>query len=133
MSKNLIVLSRLDDRKRAHEYVEAAPAGTRVEFKAPRRTLPQNDRFWAMLTDIARQKEHCGRKYPTTIWKVLMMHAMGREAEFLPALNGEDLVSLGYHSSELSKDEMSELMEFMSAWGAEHSVEFHEPVIGSAV
>ena len=35
---------------------------TRVEFKQPKRTLPQNDRTNA-LTDIAAQSTHCGLLY----------------------------------------------------------------------
>lgn len=33
----------------------------------------------------------------------------------------------GFKSSELSIPEMSDLMEFMSAWGAENGVTFREP------
>ena len=29
---------------------------TRVEFKGPKRTLDQNSRMWAMLTDVSRQQ-----------------------------------------------------------------------------
>ena len=126
MSRALLVLNSNDTRQKAASWVAKAPAGTRVEFKASKRTLPQNDRMWAMLTDIARQKEHCGRKYTPDEWKVLFMHACGREMQFVPALNGSGFMPLGYRSSDLSKGEMSDLIEFMLAWGAENGVEFHD-------
>lgn len=126
MSRHLLTIHSTADRARAARYVAQAPFGTRIEFKAAKRTLPQNDRMWAMLTDIARQKEHSGRKYTPDEWKVLFMHACGRETQFVPALNGTGFLPLGYRSSDLSKAEMSDLIEFMMAWGTENGVTFHD-------
>lgn len=126
MSRHLLVLHSAADRARATRYLAQAPAGTRVEFKAAKRSLAQNDRLWAMLTDIAAQKEHGGRKYTPDQWKALFMHACGREMQFVPTLDGTSFMPLGYRSSELSKAEMSELIEFMAAWGAENGVTFHD-------
>jgi hypothetical protein len=127
MARALVTLHTAADRERAALWIKAAPQRTRVEFKGPRRTLPQNDRMWAMLTDVATQKEHCGRKYSTDQWKALFMHACGREVQFLPALDGQGFIPWGQSSSDLSVEEMTTLIEFMFAWGAEHGVTFHEP------
>lgn len=124
MSRHLLTLNSSADRDRARRYVAAAPNGTRVEFKAEKRSLPQNDRMWAMLTDIAAQKEHGGRRYTPDKWKVLFMHACGREVQFIPALDGTSFIPWGQSSSDLSKAEMSELIEFMFSWGAENGVVF---------
>ena len=132
MSRHLIALNSTADRQRAHRYIGAAPFGTRVELKAAKRTLPQNDRMWAMLTDIAQQKEHGGRKYTPDIWKALFMSACGREVQFVPALDGTTFLPLGYRSSDLSKQEMTDLIEFMFSWGAENGVVFHDPATESA-
>jgi hypothetical protein len=126
MSRALLVLSNNDVRARAISWVQKAPAGTRVEFKQQKRTTEQNDRMWAMLTDIARQKQHCGRKYTPDEWKCLFMNACGRETQFVPTLDGSGFFPLGYRSSDLSKQEMSDLIEFMLAWGAENGVVFHD-------
>lgn len=128
MSRHLIVIYTDADRLRLGRYIDAAPTGTRVELKAAKRTLPQNDRMWAMLTDIAAQKEHCGRKYTPDMWKVLFMHACGREVQFLPSLDGQTFIPWGNRSSDLSKGEMSELIEFMMAWGTQNGVQFHDPI-----
>lgn len=128
MSRHLITLNSSADRARVVKYAAQAPSGTRVEFKAAKRTLPQNDRMWAMLTDVAAQKEHGGRKLKPEIWKCLFMHACGKEVKFLPALDGSGFVPLSYHSSDLSKDEMSQLIEFMMAWGTENGVVFHDGI-----
>ncbi len=127
MSRALITIATEQDRLRAAKWVTQAPAGTRVEFKAPKRSLPQNDRFWAMLTDISTQKEHAGRKHTTNQWKALFMHACGREVQFLLSLDGVTFIPWGQSSSDLSKDEMTDLIEFMFSWGAENGVVFHDP------
>ena len=113
-------------REKAAYWARKLPDGTRVDFKGPKRTLDQNARFWAMLTDVATQVEHCGRRYTPDAWKVLFLHAIGREVQFLPALDGTTFIPFGQSSSDLSKAEMSDLMEFVSAWGAERGVVFHD-------
>ena|SRR5581483_2068449 len=126
MSRALIVIHSELDRKRAANWCAKAPEGTRVEFKAAKRSLDQNSRLWAMLSDVASQKEHHGKKYPTEIWKCLFMHALGREVQFIPALQDKTFLPLSLSSSDLSKAEMSELIDFIGAWGAEQGVIFHD-------
>lgn len=128
MSRALLILANSSVRERAHRWVDALPAGTRVEFKQPKRTTEQNAKMWAMLTDIATQKEHCGQRHSAETWKVIFLHALGRETQFIPALNGAGFLPIGQSSSDLSKSEMSDLIELMHAWGAEHGVAFHDDV-----
>lgn len=128
MSRALISVRTDADRERASKWASQAPAGTRIEFKQPKRSLPQNDRMWAMLTDIASQKEHAGRKYSPDQWKILFMHACGREVQFIPALDNSTFIPWGQSSSDLSKSEMTDLIECMFAWGADNGVTFHDQV-----
>jgi len=127
VGRALIVIRSDIDRRKAVLWCQKAPVGTRVEYKASKRTLPQNDRMWAMLTDVAEQKQHAGRKYTPDQWKVLMMHACGRAVQFMPALDGSTFLPWGQSSSDLSKEEMSDLIEFMFAWGAENGVVWSDP------
>lgn len=126
MARAVLVLNNAHQRNRASAWCRNAPSGTRVEFKEAKRTLPQNDRMWAMLTDVSKQVTHAGRRYSPDEWKVLFMHALGQQVEFLPALDGQGFVPYGHHSSDLGKSEMSELIELIAAWGAEHGVQFHD-------
>lgn len=127
MSRAFITLYDRAARERACRAIMACPAKSRVEIKAEKRTLPQNDRMWAMLTDVAQQKDHCGRRYTPDQWKVLFMHACGREVQFIPALDpANGFIPWGQRSSDLSKDGMTALIEFMFAWGAENGVVFHD-------
>lgn len=126
MSRAVLILANAAVRSKAAAWAMSAPQGTRVEFRETKRSIPQNDRMWAMLSDIAQQKEHFGRKYTPDQWKVLFMQACGSEMQFVPTLDGTTFMPLGYRSSELSKQEMSALIESMFAWGAENGVTFHD-------
>ena len=82
MSRALIVRHGLTDRARAIGLIQKAPTGSRVEVKGARRTLPQSARLWAMLTDVAAQATHHGLRYTLDQWKVIFLHALGREVQF---------------------------------------------------
>lgn len=123
----LLILANDQVRARAHRWIDTAKPGTRIEFRGPQRTLEQNDRMWAMLTDVARQHEHAGRRYDPDSWKVLFLTALGNELRFAPSLDGKGFVPLGTSSSRLTKAEMTDLIEFMFAWGAENGIVWSDP------
>lgn len=127
MSRALIVLKHSSDREKVAKWAMTAPWGTRIEWKAPSRSIPQNKRLWAMLGDISAQKAHAGRKYSPETWKHLFMHALGREVQFVPALDGQTFIPIGQSSSDLSKVEMTDLIEFMFEWGARNDVKWSDP------
>jgi hypothetical protein len=127
MSRALLTLNAPSDRLRASRWLQQAPAGTRLEFKAPQRSLEQNSRMWAMLTDVSTQKMHAGRRYTPDQWKVLFMHACGREIQFLPALDNSTFIPWGQSSSDLSTSEMADLITFMMKWGDENGVRWTDP------
>jgi hypothetical protein len=126
MTRALLHLVNDTVRARAHQWIDKAPPGTRVEFKAPQRSPEQNSMMWALLTDIATQKKHHGRRYTADAWKAMFLHALGQEVIFLPSLDGATVIPYGRSSSDLSKEEMSELIELILAWGAENGVVFTE-------
>ena len=123
MSRAIITLRGSADRSRATAWVSKAPVGTRVEFKQAKRSLPQNDRMWAMLTDIARQLLWHGQRLTPDDWKLIFLDGLKGEIRTVPNLDGNGLVSLR-RSSDLSKAEMSDLIDLIGAFGAEHGVEF---------
>lgn len=130
MSRALLVLNSQDTRQKASTWVAKAPAGTRVEFKGPKRTLDQNARLWAHLTDVAEQATHAGKKWPTEVWKVLFLHGLQSEIQLVPSLDGSGLVPLN-RTSDLSKQEMGDLITFIEVWGAENGVTFHDTEVAA--
>ena len=53
MSRATAIIATKADRERLCGWIMRAPWNTRVEFKAPKRTLPQNDRMWALMELIS--------------------------------------------------------------------------------
>lgn len=124
MSRALIIVHGNADRERAGRWAAQAPYGTRIEFKATKRTLPQNAKFWALLSDVASQIVWHGQRLSTEDWKLVFLDALTREARVVPNIDGNGVVPLR-RSSDLTKDEMSEAIEIILAFGANHGVVFH--------
>ena len=124
MTRYVMTLRSNDDRRRACKYVDGAPYGTRVEFKATKRTLPQNDMMWSLLTDVAEQVLWHGVRLRPDDFKLLFLDALKRELRVVPNLGGDGFCHLGRSSSDLSKSEMSEMIEFIIAWGTQKDVKF---------
>lgn len=127
MSRALVVLAFKTDRELAKRWIDQAPVNARVELKAPKRSLPQNDRFWASLTDVARQVPWHGVKLTPDDWKLIFLDALKRELRMVPNLNGDGFVNLGRSSSDLTKEEMSDCLELIYAFGAQRGVVFTDP------
>jgi hypothetical protein len=126
MSRALVTVNSRTDRERAAKWAMQAPTGTRIEFKETKRSLPQNDRFWASLTDVAVQLPWHGIKLSPTDWKLIFLDALKRELRMVPNIDGTGFVNLSRSSSDLSKGEMSDLLELIYAFGAQHGVVFHD-------
>ena len=129
MARALITLHQDSDRQKAVRWAMIAPQGTRVEFKKPKRTIPQNDKMWSMLTDVAEQLPWHGVKLTPDDYKLIFLDALNREIRMVPNIDGTGFVNLGRSSSDLSKEEMSDLFEIIHAFGALHGVVFHDPVM----
>jgi hypothetical protein len=127
MTRALLVLSSPDIRQRAAYWASKLPDGTRVTFQAPRRSLDQNSRLWAMLSDVATQVRWHGIKLSPEDYKLLFLDALKREVRMVPNIDGNGFVSLGRSSSDLSKAEFSDLIELIHQFGASHNVVFHDP------
>jgi hypothetical protein len=111
-------------RKRAVQAVAEAPDGHVLTIKEPTRSRDQNDKMWAMLTDISRA-EPLGRMHTPDDWKAILMNACGWECQFIEGLDGRPFPQ-GFKSSQLTKSQMSALIEFMFAFGAEHGVRWSD-------
>lgn len=124
MSRATFILRGPKDVATAVRFLTSAPALTVVTFKRNRRTVDQNSLMWRLLTLISAQLEWHGQKYTAEDWKDFAMHAL-RRARWMPSEDG-GMVPIGMRTSDLTKDEMSELVEFLYAFGAQHEVDFGE-------
>ena len=95
-----------------------------LEVKPETRSLAQNSRLWAMLTDISRQVDWYGNKLTPEEWKDVFSAALKKQ-KVIPGLDG-GFVVCGQRTSRMTRAEMSELQELMAAFGAERGVVFHD-------
>lgn len=124
MERRLYVLTTKERRRNVALIVGALEKFSRVEVKGPKRTLPQNDKMWAMLTEFAEQAEWAGKKRTTTEWKDLFTGAVkvaGGGVEAVPGLEG-GIMLLGLHTSDMSVAEMADLITYMESKAAEFGV-----------
>lgn len=126
MSRALITLIRQADFDKARRWLAAVPVGTRLEFKKPTRSTDQNSKMWAMLTDISKQVEWHGHKLTPEDYKCLFSAGL-RKTFVVPDLEGCSFVMLGLRTSDMNKEEMSNLIELMYKFGAERDVKFTGP------
>jgi len=120
MSRAVLILSSSEIREKAIRWIRGLPDNTRVEFKKPKRSLPQNDLLWVLLTKVSQQLEWHGQRYSPDDWKDFMMHQL-RKASWMPAEDG-GLVPIGMRTSDLSVEEMSDLIEVIYAFCARNGV-----------
>lgn len=96
-----------------------------VEVKEMTRSVEQNARLWALLTDVSRQVEWYGQKLTPEEWKDVFTASLKRH-KVVPGIDG-GFVVLGMRTSKMSVREMGELMELIEAFGAQRGVRFTAP------
>lgn len=96
-----------------------------LELNPETRSLAQNARLWAMLTDISHQVDWYGRKLTQEEWKHVFTAALSKQ-DVVPGIDG-GFVVLGKSTSKMTRGEMAELQTLMEAFGAEKGVRFSAP------
>lgn len=125
-----VILRGQSQRDFVKSMIDRAPVDAVVTIKEATRSLDQNARLWAMLSDVSRAKPE-GRMHTPEVWKNLMMHACGHAVQFELGLDGKPF-PVGFRSSRLTKSEMSDLMEFVAEYGARHGVRWTDSTYGEA-
>lgn len=102
-----------------------APEGWVVRISEPTRSRDQNDRMWALLTEVANQVEWYGRKLTPEDWKHIFSSSL-KKLDVVPNIEGSGFVALGLSTSKMSKRELSDLMTLIEAFAVEHGVVFND-------
>lgn len=128
MARQVYTLWTPEQRSKVARLVAELPKFSRIEIKGPARTLDQNSKLWAMLTDLSEQAEWAGKPRSTHDWKDLMTAAVKVAAglEAVPGLEG-GLMILGLHTSDMDVEEMADVITYMLKWGDEHGVVWSDP------
>jgi hypothetical protein len=132
MGKATVHITSEAERERAASYVAKAPLQTAVTFQRDVRTIDQNSMLWPLLTTISREVEWYGRKLSPHDWKNMFTAAL-RGYDAVPGIDGKHTVVLGQSTSRMSKEQFSDLIEIILAFGAGHGVDLTDPREGKEV
>jgi hypothetical protein len=115
-------------RDGATRAVKTAPDGYVCVVRPPNRSLDQNALLHDALSDIASQVEWKGHRFTLDVWKRLCMASWIRERgghpEMIPALDGNGFDIVYERTSKLTVGQMSEFLEWVTAFGAQNAVTF---------
>ena len=103
-----------------------------IEVREKHRTLEQNAKLHAMLSDIAQQATYQGDRMDIDGWKNLFVsgHTIATKEPYklVMGLEGE-LVNVRERTSKMGVRRSASLIEYVGAWAAENGVEFrHIPM-----
>jgi hypothetical protein len=116
-----VILRSPASREGAKRLIDIAPEGAVLNIRPATRSGEQNNLLWELLSQIARAKPD-GREMTADQWKSVFMDAAGFKPTFVPNLDGDGFLCLGYKSSRLTKAEFSDLIECINEYGARHNV-----------
>lgn len=125
MSREVVKIKSKTDRDKVARWAAGVPEGTTVEFRAPRRSLDQNALMWSLLQQISKHVDWYGQKLSSEDWKDVLTASL-RRTRVVPGIDAGSFVPLGMRTSQMSKEEISELLELIYAFGAERGVAFRE-------
>jgi hypothetical protein len=101
----------------------------RMEIKAESKSRDQEEKYHAMLGEIATQAQHLGAKWSSEDWKRLLVDLFAKETglqggKIIPSLDGQGIVQLGLQTRNFTKEQAMEFITFLEAWGANNGIIF---------
>jgi hypothetical protein len=98
-----------------------------MEIKLASKSREQEEKYHAMINDIAKQAQHLGAKWSSEDWKRLLVDQFLRETEniqgkIVPNLDGSGIVQLGLQTRKFTKDQASEFVEWLYSWAANNGI-----------
>ena len=139
MTRHTYIMAHVEARRNAVKAVETAPDGWMVQISEPDKKRIQEEKYHAMLNDIAKQCFYNGRKLDAESWKRLLVESVvfilreeargpGKPDPFphggavLPSLDGMRIVQVEVLTRHFKVNQASQFIEYLYAFGAERDV-----------
>lgn len=111
------------------EFIKELPTDDKkplvVKIQPMTRSLEQNSKLHALLSDISKQCEFNGEKRDIDTWKMIMVSAhkiaTGGQAEMVIGLEGE-VINLRESTAQMSVQRLASLIEYVQSWAVENDV-----------
>ena len=143
MSKRVFNLINEQVRRSCQEHVWEVPDGYKVVVTEPAKTRDQEERYHAMLGDIAEQLTLHGKKWDAESIKRICVDQFRRDTakdpdlaelwkamgtmEMCPSMDGTGVVALGWQTRRFPKRLATAFIEWLFALGAEVEIQWTEP------
>lgn len=132
-------------RQRAAEWMAQAPDGYMVVVSEPGKRRIQEEKYHAMIDDIAKQTEYAGRRWDGEEMKRILVDEFAEEmrqagtplhhdgaGRLIPSEDGRRVIQLGIQTRKFWVREAADFISFLYAWGEARSVTWTEPVEATA-
>ena len=102
-----------------------------LEIKDASKSREQEKLYHELIGQIAKQASHMGSKWDAESWKRLLVDQFCKDSGIktgvvIPNLSGDGIVQLGMQTRKFTKEQASEFVEWLHAWGAEHGVTYEQ-------
>jgi hypothetical protein len=101
-----------------------------LEINPASKSRPQEEKYHAIIGEIAKQAQHMGAKWDAETWKRLLVDKYCREiglnSQIMANLDNNAIIQLGIQTRKFTKEQASEFVEFLLAWSAENGVTINE-------
>ncbi|HHF1625371.1 TPA: recombination protein NinB [Haemophilus influenzae] len=133
MDKQPFFLRNEQVRSNCQAFIQGLPTDDKkplvVKIQPITRSLEQNSKLHALLSDISKQFEFNGKKRDIDTWKMIMVSAhkiaTGGQAEMVIGLEGE-VINLRESTAQMSVKRLASLIEYITCWGVQNGVRFND-------
>ena len=115
------------------KVVEALAAGRKLtlEIKPASKSRDQEEKYHAIIGDIAKQAQHMGAKWDADDWKRLLVDQFVKDqglngSKIIPSLDGSGIVQLGMQTRKFTKEQASEFVAFLICWCDQNGIELND-------
>ncbi|EGT77643.1 putative recombination protein NinB [Haemophilus haemolyticus M21127] len=131
--KQVFYLRNEQVRSNCQAFIQGLPTDDKkplvVKIQPITRSLEQNSKLHALLSDISKQCEFNGKKRDIDTWKMIMVSAhkiaTGGQAEMVIGLEGE-VINLRESTAQMSVKRLASLIEYITCWGVQNGVRFND-------
>ena len=105
-----------------------------LEVKEASKSREQEEKYHAIIGDIAKQAQHMGAKWDAESWKRRLVWQFCKERDIdagkiVPSLDMTGVVQLGQQTRKFTKEQASEFVEFLQAWAIDNGVTLNEKTL----
>jgi hypothetical protein len=132
------MIFELHEPKQAHAAIlslwpkikSSLEAGNKLilEVKTASKSREQEEKYHAIIGDIAKQAQHLGAKWDAEGWKRLLVDQFCKDegiptGKVIPSLDGAGIIQLGFQTRTFTKEQASAFVEWLLAWAAENGID----------